>query len=610
LQTRRHQVWLGVVGLWGLLALGLLLVANPLPTVRELLDPGRISFAPASLPVVLLVYPAYSLLCIGLALSALRRPVASARFMGDLARRRARPWLVAASVVLLGVGLAVGGVAAWFLHGVQSQRLEVLSRETLLLLMTFDALISGLIAVAVVLAGRAIVSYEVFTGKTLPRKGLFRHWASSLILAGGYGALVGGSLTLPIDPIYHVLLATGLMTIFFALLSWRSYVEHDHSMERLRPFVTSQRLYERLIGPAAALEVDAAAPFLALCEEVLGTRFAQLVPLGPLAPLVGTPLVYPQGARASLPSPGELVARFDSPRTTCVPIDPVRHGGAAWAVPLWSERGLIGVLLLGEKYDGGLYTQEEIEIGRAVCERLIDTQASAEIARRLMALQRQRLAESQVLDRRARRTLHDEVLPRLHAAMLVLNGASAEPSASREEATTLLAEVHRQVAHLLRAMPPGVAPEVARHGLLGALRQVVEGEFRDAFDGVTWHVEPRAREAARSLSPIAAEVVYGAAREAVRNAARHGRGGAADRPLHLRIAVAWRDGIEIAIEDDGVGVSAHRSPPEGGGQGLALHSAMMAVVGGTLAVESVPGASTRVTLTLPHGELFEPSGPR
>ena len=87
-----------------------------------------------------------------------------------------------------------------------------------------------------------------------------------------------------------------------------------------------------------------------------------------------------------------------------------------WAVPLWSERGLIGVLLLGDKRDGGLYTQEEIEIARASGERLIDTQASAEMARRLMALQRQRLADSQVLDRRARRVLHDDVLPRLHTA--------------------------------------------------------------------------------------------------------------------------------------------------------------------------------------------------
>ena len=48
-------------------------------------------------------------------------------------------------------------------------------------------------------------------------------------------------------------------------------------------------------------------------------------------------------------------------------------------MPLWSERGLIGVLLLGEKRDGGLYTQEEIEIARASGERLIDTQASAEM---------------------------------------------------------------------------------------------------------------------------------------------------------------------------------------------------------------------------------------
>ena len=38
----------------------------------------------------------------------------------------------------------------------------------------------------------------------------------------------------------------------------------------------------------------------------------------------------------------------------------------------------------------------------------------------------------------------------------------------------------------------------------------------------------------------------------------------------------------------------------GNGQGVALHSMMMAVIGGTLTVESVPNAYTRVTLTLPR----------
>ena len=47
------------------------------------------------------------LLCIGLSLDALRRPAPSARVMGDLARRRARPWLVATSLVLLAVSLLV-----------------------------------------------------------------------------------------------------------------------------------------------------------------------------------------------------------------------------------------------------------------------------------------------------------------------------------------------------------------------------------------------------------------------------------------------------------------------------------------------------------------------
>jgi hypothetical protein len=95
-------------------------------------------------------------------------------------------------------------------------------------------------------------------------------------------------------------------------------------------------------------------------------------------------------------------------------------------VPLWGERGLIGALLLGERRDGGLYSQEEIEIARAGGERLIDAQASAEMARRLMEIQRQRLAESQVIDRRTRRVLHDDVLPRLHTAMLLLQSATID----------------------------------------------------------------------------------------------------------------------------------------------------------------------------------------
>jgi signal transduction histidine kinase len=121
----------------------------------------------------------------------------------------------------------------------------------------------------------------------------------------------------------------------------------------------------------------------------------------------------------------------------------------------------------------------------------------------------------------------------------------------------------------------------------------VDSEFDAAFDGVVWQVAPEAERRARAISPLTAEVVFYAAREAVRNAARHGR--VPGCPLHLRIAVAWDAGLRVTIEDDGAGWSGEGRP----GQGLRLHTTMMAVVGGTLAVEGAPGAYTRVTLHLP-----------
>jgi signal transduction histidine kinase len=475
----------------------------------------------------------------------------------------------------------------------------------------YDLIVAGLIGLAILALGQAIVAYEVFTGKTLPRRGLRRYWRNAIILGIGYGVAVGLSQ----------LLAALLMTLFYALLSWRSYAECERYIEQLRPFVASQRLYEQLVTaptPAAAAAesrsdvawVDATMPFHALCEDVLGARVAYLVALGPLAPLVGPPVAYPDGRPLSLPALAEITAQFRSPETICVPLDPshqqsvqpeaAHHSGASWAVPLWSERGLIGVLLLGEKRDGGLYTQEEIEIARASGERLIDTQASAEMARRLMALQRQRLAESQVLDRQTRRVLHDDVLPRLHTAMLSLNNGS-------HDAITTLADIHRQLSDLLHEMPTFTAPEVARLGPVGALRRAIADELGSAFDQVTWQVEPEADRKAQKIPSLTAEVLYYAAREAVRNAACHGRDTDGARSLLLDVSVAWHDGLQILIEDNGVGLDATRPSGSRGGQGLALHSTMMAVVGGSLTVESEPGAYTRVTLNLPTSSIQLPA---
>jgi signal transduction histidine kinase len=219
-----------------------------------------------------------------------------------------------------------------------------------------------------------------------------------------------------------------------------------------------------------------------------------------------------------------------------------------------------------------------------------------------MALQRQRLAETQVVDRQTRRVLHDDVLPQLHAALLALSSKVDTSDESTANALSSLSDTHRQISNLLHEIPTATAPQIGRLGLIGALRQTVDDEFATAFDNVNWKFETEIENQIKTIPSLTAEVIFYAAREAIRNAARHGRADDA-QSLVLEISVSWREGLEMIIEDNGVGLApSNEESNKGSGKGLALHSTMMSVIGGTLAVESMPGKYTRVRLNLPQNE--------
>ncbi|NJN55867.1 MAG: hypothetical protein HC804_14655 [Anaerolineae bacterium] len=222
------------------------------------------------------------------------------------------------------------------------------------------------------------------------------------------------------------------------------------------------------------------------------------------------------------------------------------------------------------------------------------------MARRLMSLQRERLAQSQIIDQQTRRVLHDDILPNLQAAMIALSNPITQSSNdSVLSALNLMSEAHKQISDLLHDMPTTTVPEVARLGLLRALRRAVDNELAAQFDEVIWEIEPKALENVNSIPTLTAEVVFYAAREAIRNAARYGRGENGVRPLKLDITASWSGGLQISIVDNGVGFQT-TAPALGSGHGLALHSAMMAVVGGTIAINSIPGERTQVSLVLPQ----------
>lgn len=435
-----------------------------------------------------------------------------------------------------------------------------------------------------------LVQYEVFSGRVLPRHALRRHWRAAWLLAAGYSIAVGAALAADWKPVYSLLLTALLMTIFFALLGWRTLATQTDFVRRLQPFVVSTHLAEELITSASAAHGNAAfgdanTTFTALCVDVLQTDYAALVATGPLAMLVPRPLVHPVDAAAP-PTLPDLEGLQQA--TVAIAVDHPELPLVMWALPLHGTQGLIGVLLLGKRAGNGLYTEEEIAIASATGERLLDLLAAAALARRLLGLSRGQWQEGQVADRQTRRVLHDDVLPDLHAALILL-GQEGGPAIA--EARALLAIAHRQTADLLRALP--VRPPARPSGqLLEDLRRLVEDEMAARFDTVQFIADAEAAKAAARLRTLHTEVIFYAARELVRNAARHGHGSSA--PLALAVTVSGGEGLMITVRDNGT--SDMTPDGAGAGQGLALHAAMLAVVGGTLSVATPSGGGFCATI--------------
>jgi signal transduction histidine kinase len=594
---KRQKYWLIFLVLLLLLVGPLVLFTNTLPTFLEFakLDLSE-SLSIRNVPILIIIYPIYILFCIILALDALRFPGPSRRIMGDIARRRARPWLMSASIMLLLVSLLVTVFMLWLLFNSGKYEKFDTFYNLYPVIGTFDFIIEAFVSLAIIFLGQAITSYEIFTGKTLPRRGLFRSWLNIIFIAAGYGIIVGSGLVSRFSTVYYLLFTTFLMTIFYALSNWRFYSERERYIDNLRPFVGSQKLYEHLLVDTDSVlpVVDVQTPFYALCRDLLEAESAYLMALGPLAPLVGSVLSYPEKPGVEFPLLNEITEKIVSPEIICVPVEPEKNNGVILAVPLWSERGLIGLLLLGRKLDDGFYTQEEIEIARASGERLIDTKASSEMAGWLMDFQRKRLTESQVLDRRARRTLHDDILPLLHTAMLNLNAND-----TAVEAVNLIGDAHHKISDLLHEMPSTSVTEISKLGLIESLKKFVKNEMNQQFDNINWEIDVKAQYETKNIPALVNEVIFYASREAIRNAARYGRNTEAERQLNLNVSIKWQDGLEIIIEDDGAGFKKGGESKGGSGHGLSLHSTMMAVIGGSLSIESAPDKYTRVTLFSP-----------
>ena len=191
--------------------------------------------------------------------------------------------------------------------------------------------------------------------------------------------------------------------------------------------------------------------------------------------------------------------------------------------------------------------------------------------------------------RRIARELHDETGQSLTALLVGLR--TIEESRTMAQAAELaqrlrgiVAQTLDEVGRLARGLHPSILDDV---GLAAAATRQVQ-EFAQRH-GVAVDVRIEGLDA-EPVPPLLQTTVYRVLQEALTNVARH----AGARKVSIQLV---RDGatVELRVQDDGRGFE----PKDGGRLGLRGMRERAALLGGSVEVESQPGAGTMITAHLP-----------
>jgi two-component system, NarL family, sensor kinase len=234
---------------------------------------------------------------------------------------------------------------------------------------------------------------------------------------------------------------------------------------------------------------------------------------------------------------------------------------------------------------------------------LVQLPLAVALARRLQRGERRRrrlldlaVRASDAERRRIASDLHDGVVPDITGVTYELDAAriSTADCANPDDRDAALAEAARRLRDctgslrtlLLDIYPPNLSAE----GLGPALAELAASASTDELT-VQAH-----QEGFEEPLPHVAALLYRAAQEAIRNAARH-RGA-----RRVDLFVSRYDGLwELVIDDDGRGMAAGRVEERREEGHLGLHALGEPVVdtGGSLAPRSAPGAGTCVEVRVP-----------
>ena len=510
-------------------------------------------------------------------------------------------------------------------------------------LLILDMIANGAVAFIILLVGYSIVRHGILIERPLARRGFFEQWRGIVIVATTVATFIALLVNLTNGYLGGMLLITMLATIAYALFTWSSYTAHDRYIAMLGPFLRSTNIRHWLNTDQQKTEQGLEDLFFHLCQDVLAVQCARMIILtGP----VRRSFSYRWPEASLVESTHNILhikhqplrnkrneAQDEMDRApTRVRLSINGQLMICWVLPIYDELGLVAMLYLGPRQDGGVFTDEDMDLAHACGQRILDTLGDHEAMQAVAGLLRRRIVDVKLLGAQQRRVLHDDILPQMHLALLQLetlrskihkdslipavhkqrrqNGQgnserdiSADLEPTLNEAVNMITDAHRRLATMMRATAPTAPHHLERDGLMPAIHTMLNQDFQQAFDDIAWDVSEETATCIDEVTPPAiAELIFAAVQEALRNAARHARGSDVHRRLKLTLrATCNRDYpfLEVIVADDGVGNLSGSSSTSGTGNGLLTHSALLAIAGGSLTIKSTLGEGVTVRILLP-----------
>ena len=545
----------------------------------------------------------------------------------------ARPGLLVAALLMVGLTTCLGVLGVWSMtnwlrHGENGVSVISVNSNTLPLnLIILDIIATGFVALIILLLGYSIVRHGILIERPLARRGFFEQWRGIVIVATTISLFIALLVSLTHSNLSGLLLITALATAAYALFTWSSYTAHDRYISMLGPFLRSANLRHWLQTDVEKTEQSMEDLFVHLCQNVLEVQCARLVVFtGSVRRSFAYrwPLFDVHDAESGLVKIEHQLDATKNGSTVVTKHNPTRvrmtvkgQSLICWVLPIYDELGVVATFYLGPRHDGSLFTEEDMDLAQACGQRILDTLRDHEAMQAVAGLLRRRIVDVKLLDAQHRRVLHDEILPQMHLALLRLEtvrhtlNTEHEQTINRvqqnealDDAVQTISDAHRRLAAMMRANTPSAPHRLERDGMLHAIRIMLKQDFQQAFDEVEWDISEETMSRIDEVVPPAiAELIFAAVQEALRNAARHGRGSDVHRHLCLSIKASYSHDLEILIADDGIGIVSVTSPTTGTGGGLLTHSALLTIAGGSMVVKSTPDSGVTVRIFLPAESL-------